>query len=140
VGASVAKAYIYIQATLGRYTEDAIRMSTARVIDSHSADLCSVILTGLSIWNLVEIQVEIIAACGPTLRPILTHILPTEGIRSLLGSMRAQKTSRRAEGLPSFVKIGTSRDANIDGDESAQKLADTESHELRFLTESDHKV
>ncbi|KAF2193131.1 hypothetical protein K469DRAFT_693184 [Zopfia rhizophila CBS 207.26] len=72
VGASVAKGYIYITATLGRYTEDAI-----------------LILTGLSIWNLAEVQVGIIAACGPTLRPILSHILPTDSILSLMGSKRS---------------------------------------------------
>ncbi|KAH9873704.1 hypothetical protein IAQ61_004330 [Plenodomus lingam] len=125
VGASVAKAYIYIEAMLGGYTEDAI-----------------VVLTGLSIWNLVEVQFGIIAACGPTLRPILTHILPTGSIRSLLGSMRAQKTSQNAEDLPSFVKIGagTSGERNANVNEIAQNLACIDSHELIFLTGSNQKT
>jgi hypothetical protein len=100
----------------------------------------SVILTGLSVWNLVEVQVGIIAACGPTLRPILNHIIPTESIRSLLGSMRAQRTSQKAEDLPSFVKLGSSGNVDVSGNESAQKLTPVESQELVFLTESGQKV
>ncbi|KAI0180667.1 hypothetical protein GGR52DRAFT_521182 [Hypoxylon sp. FL1284] len=60
VAASAVKAYIYISASLGLFTEDAI-----------------LILTGLSVWNLIEVQVGIIAACGPTLRSILSRLVAT---------------------------------------------------------------
>jgi hypothetical protein len=99
-----------------------------------------VILTGLSVWNLVEVQVGIIAACAPTLRPILNHIIPTESIRSLLGSMRGQRSSQKAEDLPSFVKLGSSGKVDVSGRTSAQTLAPVDSQELVFLTETGKKV
>jgi len=95
VGASVAKAYIYITATLGLYTEDAIS-----------------ILTGIGVWNLVEVQVGIIAACGPSLRPILGHIIPikaTLSVMSLLGISRLS-TKNSSDQLPSFVKMPESEE------------------------------
>jgi hypothetical protein len=46
--------------------------------------ITTVSLTAISIWNLVEVQVGIMAACGPTLRVILSHMLPTETIMSLI--------------------------------------------------------
>ena len=70
-----------------RYTEDGCRTLTMFADNLQDANLLTVILTGVSIWNLVEVQVGIITACGPTLRPILTYMLPTESIRSLLGSI-----------------------------------------------------
>ncbi|KAK0714039.1 hypothetical protein B0T26DRAFT_628011, partial [Lasiosphaeria miniovina] len=70
VGASIAKAYIYIEVALGSSTQDAILS-----------------LTAISIWNLVEVQVGIVAACGPTLRVILSHLLPTDAFMSLISSM-----------------------------------------------------
>ncbi|KAK4143923.1 uncharacterized protein C8A04DRAFT_28265 [Dichotomopilus funicola] len=92
VGASIAKGYIYITATLGLYTEDAIS-----------------ILTGIGIWNLVEVQVGIIAACGPTLRPVLGRIFPGDfaSLASMLGlSKLSSKLSSKpsSDQLPSFVK------------------------------------
>ncbi|KAK3994927.1 hypothetical protein QBC44DRAFT_321536 [Cladorrhinum sp. PSN332] len=93
VGASIAKAYIYITATLGLNTQDAIS-----------------ILTGIGIWNLVEVQVGIIAACGPTLRPILARVLPIQAasstIHSLMSLLGIPSTTRSDEQtLPSFVKM-----------------------------------
>ncbi|KAI1120386.1 hypothetical protein F5Y10DRAFT_127508 [Nemania abortiva] len=84
VGASTVKAYIYISATLNRYTEDAI-----------------LILTGFSIWNLAEIQIGIIAACGPVLRAIAIKLVPTESISSLLNSwrVRSKQSSQPASDL-----------------------------------------
>ncbi len=55
--------------------------------------------------NLAEVQIGIIAACGPTLRPVLALILPTEGIGSLMSLLRiGQSSSKGAEELPSFVR------------------------------------
>ncbi|RYP39192.1 hypothetical protein DL767_002300 [Monosporascus sp. MG133] len=84
VGASVAKAYIYIMATLNP------------------------ILTGISIWNLIEVQVGIIAACGPTLRAILTHILPTETIASLISISRSGIS--KGSDNPAFDKVSDSQE------------------------------
>ncbi|KAK3384843.1 hypothetical protein B0H63DRAFT_448946 [Podospora didyma] len=78
VGASIAKTYIYI-VVLGTSTQDAILS-----------------LTAILVWNLVELQVGIIAACGPTLRVILSHIMPTETLTSLLSSMVGSR--RRLKG------------------------------------------
>ncbi|KAI8962345.1 hypothetical protein F5Y11DRAFT_323189 [Daldinia sp. FL1419] len=87
VAASIVKAYIYIHASLGLYTEDAIS-----------------ILTGISIWNLVEVQVGIIAASGTTLRPVLAHIVPTESLLSLV-SFPKKSRSNEPDSLPGFVKM-----------------------------------
>lgn len=57
---------------------------------------------GISIWNLVEVQVGIIAACGPTLRSILTHILPTESLVSLISLPRNSKSKESRN--PGFYK------------------------------------
>ncbi|KAI9666005.1 MAG: hypothetical protein M1821_003940 [Bathelium mastoideum] len=78
VGASIGKAYIYIKSSLGLYNEDAI-----------------LIITGLSVWNLVEIQVGIIAACAPVLRPVLSDMIPRESIISLLDSLRNRLSSEQ---------------------------------------------
>ncbi|KAK4201297.1 hypothetical protein QBC40DRAFT_278555 [Triangularia verruculosa] len=110
VGASIAKAYIYITATQGLGTEDAIS-----------------ILTGIGIWNLVEVQVGIIAACGPTLRAILSRILPIEAatisLLSFLGVTRL--SSSKSDTLPSFVKrpsTNKSKNGNISHHHSEDKL------------------
>ncbi|KAL0466392.1 hypothetical protein QR685DRAFT_111036 [Neurospora intermedia] len=88
VGASIAKAYIYIKASLGLWTSDAISM-----------------LTGLSIWNLAEVHIGIVAACGPTLRPILARILPTESLLSLMSLLGVSSNTSKQNELPSFVKM-----------------------------------
>jgi hypothetical protein len=67
-----------------------------------------VILTGLSVWKLVEVQVGIIAACGPTLRPILAHLTSTDKIKLPFDalSIRGRKGSSSQDSpLPSFVKM-----------------------------------
>lgn len=63
-------------------------------------------LTGISIWNLVEVQVGIIAACGPTLRSHLTHLLPTESLVSLIGRPKSNKM--RESGDPAFTVMSDS--------------------------------
>jgi len=95
VGASITKAYIYIAASLNLYKEDAI-----------------LILTGLSIWNLVEVQVGIIAACGPTLPSVLSHLLPTDSIKSFVDSFGSSwsRKSKVSSEMPSFVKLPESEE------------------------------
>ncbi|KAF2736119.1 FAD/NAD(P)-binding domain-containing protein [Polyplosphaeria fusca] len=95
VGASVASAYIYISSTLKLSHEDGI-----------------ILVTAYSIWNLVEVHVGIIAACGMTLRPILVRIFPTEHFVILCYSWRphsSRKTSDRAQVFPSFVNPESDR-------------------------------
>lgn len=64
-------------------------------------------ITGLSIWNLAEVQIGIIAACGPTLRQILAHIMPSsESVKSLISRMGFSQPSRKVSSeMPSFVKM-----------------------------------
>ncbi|KAI1093973.1 hypothetical protein F5B19DRAFT_491014 [Rostrohypoxylon terebratum] len=99
VAASVVKSYIYISASLGLYTEDAI---------------C------LSIWNLVEVQVGIIAASGPTLRLVLSHMLPTESLSSLVHFSKKNKSVQSSD-LPSFVKLSESEENFASGRQNSFK-------------------
>ncbi|KAM7206458.1 hypothetical protein V8F20_002807 [Naviculisporaceae sp. PSN 640] len=102
VGAAIAKTYVYVIAATGQYTEDAM-----------------LTMTGLAVWNLLEVQIGIIAACGPTLRSILAHTLrpTTSSLKSLLSRLSPGSSSRSHNGdnhrqlrynkdeLPSFVKV-----------------------------------
>ncbi|KAK4206823.1 hypothetical protein QBC37DRAFT_434378 [Rhypophila decipiens] len=112
VGCSIAKTYIYVIQATGQSTEDAILTTT-----------------GLSLWNLLEVQIGILAACGPTLRQVLSQAIrpTTSSIKSLLsrlsggssstdtsgGSSQNQYYNYNKDELPSFVKIpeGTSLEA-----------------------------
>ncbi|CAI6338767.1 unnamed protein product [Periconia digitata] len=86
VGASIAKGYMYIVSMMNNAKWDA-----------------ALLLGDFSMWNLAEVQVGIIAACGMTLRPTLARILP-------IGRMKAifRKTNEESEPkdptLPSFVR------------------------------------
>jgi hypothetical protein len=83
----------------------------------------------------------IIAACGPTLRPILTRILPTDSIRSLLSSIRAHKETKGSAGdLPSFVKMGSNVDLAGKKSDSTRTLTQGDSVELVFRTEVNQKM
>jgi hypothetical protein len=92
VAASTAKAYVYIAASLALTHEDGI-----------------ILVTAYSVWNLVEVHVGIIAACGMTLRPVLTHLFPTEGFlriySSLKGSRHSEHRGSDGQPLPSFVQV-----------------------------------
>jgi hypothetical protein len=137
VGASVAKAYIYIQASLGIYTEDAIRMLLQQNDSKCYADYREVLLTGISIWNLIEVQIVIIAACGPMRRPILTRILPIESIRSLVSSLRSQKATKQAtRDVPSFVKMESDPNLGTEETDSTQNLTPGDSYELVLRAEN----
>ncbi|KAI0448615.1 hypothetical protein F5B21DRAFT_496988 [Xylaria acuta] len=93
VAASAVKAYIYISATLNRYTDDAI-----------------LTLTGVSIWNLAELQIGTIAACGPTLRSILVRLVPSQSVVSLLASWRRPTRQEASEQSSNYVKMGESEE------------------------------
>ena len=64
-----------------------------------------VVITGMSIWNLAEVQIGIIAACGPTLRFFLSQWMQTKSMRSLLSYFRDLRTTKRGtEDEPSLIK------------------------------------
>ncbi|ORY56971.1 uncharacterized protein BCR38DRAFT_528345 [Pseudomassariella vexata] len=94
VGASIAKGYIYIRSSMGVYSEDGL-----------------LILTGISIWNLAEVEIAIVAACGPMLWSILA---PTfSHLASLIGSKWHSRSkinnSKETHELPRFVKMSESQ-------------------------------
>lgn len=64
-----------------------------------------VLLTEFSIWNLAEVQIGIIAACGMTLRPVLARIIPFQRISALFSSLRRTKHDPKDPTLPSFVRV-----------------------------------
>ncbi|KAI2464122.1 hypothetical protein F4781DRAFT_414149 [Annulohypoxylon bovei var. microspora] len=89
VGASIAKGYIYIRSSLGLYSEDGL-----------------LILTGISIWNLAEVEIGIIAACGPLLRPVLIRAFTfTSQIATKWYSTSTIYNSKESHELPRFVKM-----------------------------------
>ncbi|KAL1867924.1 hypothetical protein Daus18300_006199 [Diaporthe australafricana] len=91
VASSIIKGYIYIRSSMGLYTEDAL-----------------LILTGLSMWNLAEVQIGIIAACGPLLRPVLARAfspLTTLIASKWKSSSQLERHSKESEELPSYGKM-----------------------------------
>ena len=82
VGASIAKAYIYIAASLATYTGDAI---SEYAVLRWNADLLSrlVLLTAIGTWNFIEVQIGIMAACAPPMRPILSDLVPRQSFINL---------------------------------------------------------
>ncbi|RYC57229.1 hypothetical protein CHU98_g8984 [Xylaria longipes] len=89
VGASTVKAYIYISATLNRFTEDAI---------------C------VSIWNLAEVQIGIVATCGPVIRSTLAQLSPSS--QSVLSLLNSFKWSSNPQSAPTsnYVEVTDSED------------------------------
>lgn len=79
-------------------------------------------LTGLSIWNLAECHIGIVAACGPTLRPILARILPTESLLSLLSRVGISGNTSKENELPSFVKMPDADSAEQLQPQGAEKI------------------
>ena len=81
--------------------------------------LSPVMLTAVGVWNLVECQVGIIAACAPPMKPALKNLFPRDSLVNLLDSIRdsiskgsrASSTSSRrpyaradSDGSPSFTE------------------------------------
>ncbi|KAI1326099.1 hypothetical protein F5Y16DRAFT_237452 [Xylariaceae sp. FL0255] len=89
VVASTVKAYIYINATLDRYTEDAL-----------------ITLTAVSIWNLAEVQIGIIATSGPVIRYGIAKLLPSSAsLRSWMDSLRwhSKQSSSPSSNFPQMT-------------------------------------
>ncbi|KAF2263330.1 hypothetical protein CC78DRAFT_581612 [Lojkania enalia] len=95
VGASTAKAYVFIAAITAYVREDGI-----------------ILVTAYSMWNLVEVHVGIIAACGMTLRPILARIFPFDRFVSFVRRSRSRHGTESAR-LPSFVKPESSCPSSV---------------------------
>jgi hypothetical protein len=66
-----------------------------------------VILTGVSIWNLVEVQIGIVAACGPLLWPVFARAFSplASSIASKMRSTSKIPQSKESHELPNFVKL-----------------------------------
>ncbi|KAH6646656.1 hypothetical protein BKA67DRAFT_649924 [Truncatella angustata] len=128
VGASVAKGYIYIQSSLGQYTEDGL-----------------LILTGLSIWNLAEVQVGIIAACGPLLRPFISRLFTMPSfISSRVRSTSKMIDSKESRDSRRFQQIAESevelaiRDRSMSQAPSDRSRLDTYGLGARYKSVSSH--
>ncbi|KAL9089892.1 MAG: hypothetical protein Q9159_002249 [Coniocarpon cinnabarinum] len=52
-------------------------------------------ITGFTVWNLIEAQVGIVAACAILLRPLFQQILPTDSLKSLVVSIRRRVSNTR---------------------------------------------
>ena len=111
VGASIAKSYIYIRSSLGQYTEDGLSQSAPSSepipLTLLTNTLYLVLLTGISIWNLVEVEIGIVAACGPLLRPIIVRAFSplTSFIASNRRSTSKISHSKESHELPRFVRM-----------------------------------
>ena len=55
-------------------------------------------ITSISVWNLVETQIAIAAACAPTLRPILVELWPSESLSRLIQTLKQRSTSTKLSG------------------------------------------
>lgn len=95
---------------ISKRTELVRILSKYSVLRRNTNSLHSIVLvTAYSMWNLVEIHVGIIAACGMTLRPILGRIVPTATfmrfVRSFTSLRSSSGSGNRHAGLPSFVQM-----------------------------------
>lgn len=80
-------------------------------------------------WNLAEVQIGIIAACGLTLRPFFTELLPTEiqSVWSLLCSLSSKESTGRGS---DFIEFSSSTELNTKPNNLAPDLAQVGSYEL----------
>ena len=69
-----------------------------------------VLLTSISVWNLVEVHVGIMAACAPMFRPVLIDIFSMESFVNLLHSVTGRPSTGRVSrgkeslGFPSLLR------------------------------------
>lgn len=133
VGASVARGYIYIAGEFGKYQNDLIcktpHLTSSNRLASWRTDNPLVKTTSMAVWYLVEIQVGILAACGPTLRPLFSDMLSRTSFASLLGSLRggfSKGSSSSGRGI-----VGSQ-----EGSEKKSAASDTSSEYLKGRSES----
>lgn len=95
-----------------------------------------VLVTAYSMWNLVEIHVGIIAACGMTLRPIIDRIIPFERIIERCSSLWSSRrtTGHTGETLPSFVQIQSVSDRSSGTPGDAKREMEMRKPVLQFQT------
>jgi hypothetical protein len=144
LGASIAKAYIYIEASLGQYKEDGIRKwypITPDFVDG-TLTFTAVIITAISIWNLIEVQVGIIAACGPTLRHIMKETVPRDSLLYLLRSLESglsrgsknsnipRKTSRSSDEakLAPYLQVPSAEELRAKGMTDIERMTEFQLH------------
>lgn len=85
----------------------------------------TVILTGVSIWNLAEVQIGIIAACGPVLWPVLYPVFSplVSLIASKMRSTSNISQDKETHELPDFVKLSDSEVQLAKGARSTSRFA-----------------
>jgi len=66
---------MYITVNLNNNKADGLRKLVLLYTVAPIAHLFIVLITAFSIWNLIEVQVGIIAACAMTIRPLLGNLI-----------------------------------------------------------------
>jgi hypothetical protein len=96
----------------------------------------TVIVTAYSVWNLVEIHVGIIAACGMTLRPIIDRMIPLERIIERFHSFVSSKRGTGHSGgtLPSFVQIHSDSDRSSATPAEGKREMESKKPAMQFQT------
>lgn len=101
------------------------------------------LITALSIWNLAEVQIGIVAACGPTLRQPLARLMPSvDVVASLLSKigLRRQSEKIKSSQLPSFVQAPQQDSAQYLQDISRVALVATQKTQGKYSHFEDHSI
>ncbi|KAF2789755.1 hypothetical protein K505DRAFT_328021 [Melanomma pulvis-pyrius CBS 109.77] len=114
VGASTARTYI------GIYTKFAPK---DKIMDAGLG------VTATCVWTLIEIQVGILAACAPTIRPVLRDVVKNGLVGSILSSARSivsRKSSRSNISNSDSTRPEHRLKRSLSGDEKPGITASTE--------------
>lgn len=101
------------------------------------------LITALSIWNLAEVQIGIVAACGPTLRQPLARLMPSvDVVASMLSKigLRRQSEKIKSSQLPSFVQAPQQDSAQYLQDISRVALVATRKTQSEYSHFEDHSI
>lgn len=101
------------------------------------------LITALSIWNLAEVQIGIVAACGPTLRQPLARLMPSvDVVASLLSKLglRRQSEKIKSSQLPSFVQAPQQDSAQYLQDISRVALVATQKTQSKYSHFEGHSI
>lgn len=87
-------------------------------------------------WNLIEVQVGIIATCAALLRPVLREVIPGDSLIALVQSLRNRlSTSRRSQSSQKLPPHSKSADpANIAN--SDEQLVRSFNHQNKSRTDT----
>lgn len=100
-------------------------------------------LCALHIWNLAEVKIGIVAACGPTLRQPLARLMPSvEIVTSLLSKigLRRQSETIKSSHLPSFVQTPQQGSAQHLQDIRRVALIVTQKNQSEYSHLEDHSI